>query len=511
MSRLLMLSVTTALLGHVSSGWAAKPPELPQKPIDTCQVYEPSGVPADGYSCPYMKQKQHSPQPAVTDASDLANGVLENLAKLKRAEKLYRKAEQMRQNGQVDQACQLYEEMRRLCPGSRYDELASKALDEVRAAAQPDDAYGWPCVPSYPPQKPVDAEERQNEPSQAAEPGCPSSPAPSRPASHARINRMLKECRRALDAGDYEAAEELILRAALRVQMMRRKMYIHQPDGDCPGAIPEPLFQPDEEAEPFGGRAVPGVPEEVLQLLQSARESMKAGRYGEAEDYARKALTLDPGCGEADALLYLIGAQPAPSEQYEIGEPPVEQQPEGVPPCDADRTPGVILQPALPPIDPKIVDAMEKVLAEVGTLEKPRLVIEPVEAGVEEAEEPAATWPFLPSDESDIPKLYVPPAETDLILETEDDEEQDVPEQGSPEPFDCWLELTGNDPGGLPYCYRNRRVVEQTIDLQASQLAQNQHIIDWIMESSSGAANSEEDGASECIELDDCIPGALDQ
>jgi len=61
-----------------------------------------------------------------------------HLDKLDKARKVYRKAEHYRRTGRCDTACEYYERAQQLCPGSRFDHLATKHLRELyaqRAAA----------------------------------------------------------------------------------------------------------------------------------------------------------------------------------------------------------------------------------------------------------------------------------------------------------------------------------------------------------------------------------------
>ncbi len=173
--------MTAALLcgGDITGAHAGKPPDLPVQRVIVCQppfqvtetgsllfgvgvnsdtglvgcsVLEPSEacgevellkvlpvevVPADAgteFTCPYLKQ-QAMPRPTlVPPLGDITRGVLENLQRLEEAQKLSRRAEQHRRRGQVEQACQCYEEVHRLCPGSRYDHQALNQLRQLEAA-----------------------------------------------------------------------------------------------------------------------------------------------------------------------------------------------------------------------------------------------------------------------------------------------------------------------------------------------------------------------------------------
>lgn len=77
--------------------------------------------------CPYLQQKSATPvQPACTEC--LSADIFENLNKLEKAQKLQRQAEFYRRTGHPEAARHCYKQMRRLCPGSRFDQLAQDGL-----------------------------------------------------------------------------------------------------------------------------------------------------------------------------------------------------------------------------------------------------------------------------------------------------------------------------------------------------------------------------------------------
>ena len=93
---------------------------------------EPS--PPGGVGCPYMKGKE-----AARGGTVIAEGeklsVLDNLAKVEKAGCLFEQGEYYRRTGHAAAACFCFEQVRRLCPGSRYDEMAARQLRALQAAA----------------------------------------------------------------------------------------------------------------------------------------------------------------------------------------------------------------------------------------------------------------------------------------------------------------------------------------------------------------------------------------
>ncbi|MBI1914813.1 MAG: STN domain-containing protein [Planctomycetes bacterium] len=60
------------------------------------------------------------------------NNFIENIEKLEKAGRLYEEAEALMHEGKVDEACGLYEQIRCLCPGHRYAEMAAERLGELQ-------------------------------------------------------------------------------------------------------------------------------------------------------------------------------------------------------------------------------------------------------------------------------------------------------------------------------------------------------------------------------------------
>jgi hypothetical protein len=88
------------------------------------------------FTCPYLKGKKSPEQRADANSSSGTTAdddatVLDNLNRLIKARKIYRKAEKMRRHGDYDAACRMYTEVRTVCPGSRYAAQADKRLAEV--------------------------------------------------------------------------------------------------------------------------------------------------------------------------------------------------------------------------------------------------------------------------------------------------------------------------------------------------------------------------------------------
>jgi hypothetical protein len=130
-------------------------------------------------TCPYLRQqeqkKQSTKKPVpVEDATPISN-----IEKLERAAKMYEEAEVLAHQGEMKKACALYTSIRKLCPGSRYDQMAAERLAGMGGAV---DAIG----------------EEQETP-----PAKPKKPAPNQPQS-------LRPCLPPIDAGVVRAFDAQI-------------------------------------------------------------------------------------------------------------------------------------------------------------------------------------------------------------------------------------------------------------------------------------------------------------
>lgn len=91
--------------------------------------------PADQpHTCPYLNEKAaREKAKAAAKKIEALGDPLSNLDKLEKAEELYRKALFHQKAGRTREAIACYEEVRRLCPGSRYDDMAGVELKQIAA------------------------------------------------------------------------------------------------------------------------------------------------------------------------------------------------------------------------------------------------------------------------------------------------------------------------------------------------------------------------------------------
>jgi hypothetical protein len=187
------------------------------------------------------------------------------------------------------------------------------------------------------------------------------------------------------------------------------------------------------------------------------------------------------------------------------------------------------LKVSLPAIDPKIVDALQKVLNESANPTVPRLIIHVEDQPAAEEQEPAvpSEWSIEPREE-EIPRLLIDPVEDQMTITSE--EESDEPKDLSPEEWNALLrEVIDAIRGGLSEEVEINAVltgvphreqfgdigVEVTIgsggeqyvrvslspeasgDLRAAQRAHNERILRWIESLNEPCAEGEDDAAEE--------------
>jgi hypothetical protein len=188
------------------------------------------------------------------------------------------------------------------------------------------------------------------------------------------------------------------------------------------------------------------------------------------------------------------------------------------------------LAPTVPPIDPKIIDALQKLLKESGNPTAPRLIIHVEEQSVGEEEEPAvpSEWSDEPSA-VEVPRLLVDPADDQLTLTPEEDEPAE-PEEFSKEAWSALLrdaieairsglgvevEMTAATPNVSQREHFGGIEIEVTIgsggeqfvkvslspetsgDLRAAQQAHNERILNWIERLNEPCADEDDSAAEE--------------
>jgi hypothetical protein len=188
-----------------------------------------------------------------------------------------------------------------------------------------------------------------------------------------------------------------------------------------------------------------------------------------------------------------------------------------------------VIVPILPPIDPKIIDALEKVLKESTDPTVPRLIIHVEDPPASEEEEPAVPpeWSGEPQ-EDDIPRLLVDPADDKLTITPEDEEPAELEELSTEEWSAALRDVVdairaglsvsvGTDAGptGVPHReqfggieveialgFGGERYIKVSLtpessgDLRAAQRAHNEGILNWI-ESLNEPCAEEDDAAAE--------------
>jgi tetratricopeptide (TPR) repeat protein len=270
---------------------------------------------ASDTACPYLRQQAAG---AGKPAAEVPGDPLDNLRKLEEARKLLRQADFFRRVGHPDAARFYYGLVHRLCPGSRYDEVATARLSRLSAGAAQgigDEEEGQPPEqPSTCPYLREKAVPEQAVPSRG-------SPAPGsvldnleklehaaevyRRAESYRRRGRVEEAR-----GCYESIRDLCPGSHLAGLADDRLKHLHAGEmksaGEAAGEEEDTLPAAPKEMKPEKHSSARGVGSRVSALLERCQRAFTAGRYAEAETLARRAIALDPAAVAAHPFVYKL-------------------------------------------------------------------------------------------------------------------------------------------------------------------------------------------------------------
>ena len=157
----------------------AVPGELEQLRVMPAEAGENPA--ADGVSCPYLKMKMLRPTAPPAPVADCTP--LDNLRKLRQARRLLEQAEYYARTGHPAAADALYRRVKALCPGSRYDDLASERMEKMHAGTS------------------TGTGQAESEEPAADKPQSRAVPMPPVGCAE-RVEDLLQQCHQALRAGD---------------------------------------------------------------------------------------------------------------------------------------------------------------------------------------------------------------------------------------------------------------------------------------------------------------------
>lgn len=516
------------------------PPTCPPQSCPSCPSCPPCPAapcyPDKGCTCPYLQKQQQEMMHCDPDEV-FKESVLDNIDKLIKAQKAFKKAERLRREGDLDRASYWYAKVKEICPGSRYDMLATERLGEV-STQQSEESSPNECD-NPDPVSPGEAEEQSSDVPQAC---CPvmgwlkSSCVAMPDHCKVRMEGLLKMTQGCCDC----TGCLLIWKAHACVPMPKVDLSTgcHTEDGyeteDSDVQPPQEhgckdvdaalfvahLFGKrlkDEKAARFVARMfdTPKADEKTglcacFGLYTVAHTFMPDDCWNQSNGFAffgKLCKDLMPAKPQAEESEPAEECEPAPET-----EDPVTPEP-GTQPYD------VKIQPPLPPIDPKLVEALEQVLKASGDPTRVKLIIAPEESSGEAQELPDSPWPTTPP-EVEFPSLFVDP---DAELELESDEpaatsapvNNDVGEILS-QALDAlknnlYVDVTGNDEdqatltftiGGLEcrvvldgsgHKYFLIGLLPQTTgDIKAIQHSLNERVMRWIENMNSGGNQAEE-------------------
>jgi tetratricopeptide (TPR) repeat protein len=292
--------------------------------------------------CPYLRDKAAQAK-APPIAPEQLPTVLDNLAKLQEARRIFAKAEHQFRAGDYDAAERGYARVMELCPGSRWDAEAQARRYAVAVLKMLQEA-ARSAVEEAEPTEPAE----QVEPLPCEPASCDDVNAAGLGQFKAEFIELLDQARAALEAGDFAKAKELAKNAA-------------------------DLRTPDSGAEEATDSSAADNCAKVAELLEAAQRAYAAGCHDEAQAFVAEALTLDPDCPAAKALqAQLSDDQPGErcGEKCQSNDQDVpvgEQEPEQPPMSEEEpqRCPGLGFTHYLPPLDANMLADLNKVLAEM--------------------------------------------------------------------------------------------------------------------------------------------------
>jgi hypothetical protein len=273
---------------------------------------------------------------------------------------------------------------------------------------------------------------------------------------------------------------------------------------------------------------------QAQQLYDQAEHDRLTGHIDAARATYELVRTICPGSRLDELAAQRLGelrapanSEPLPTAAEEEGAPPDQPAIEELPAPDPI---GTVLRVDLPPLDPRLVDALERLLAETGDPEMPKLIVLDQEpAPTERAEaDPGLGWPLTPIDPDLANRLA---AETDPGPDADEEAAEEDEEEALPEAPPDWnallhevldaihagtcIEIDGSnldrlrlqcqrqvggvlvhivtDDDGVWQCTVVSLVPGAGGDLRAAQRAHNESILHWIEAVSEGPAEDPAD------------------
>jgi hypothetical protein len=206
------------------------------------------------YTCPFLKQKAAEQKAGSSQTPDQGVSVLDNIEKLEKARKIYRKAERLRKADEVEKACRCYEQVQHLCPGSRYERLATGKLQKLSVQrAAPAERGASTEEEATPPKE----EEPDNQPRSQETLPLPKADTPLLPALPP------------IDPKVVDALEKILAASA---EPGRAQLVIQQEEAGIVGAVAEPVNTTPHWSSDPSRSAPPSVLREVASGGDSSEE-----------------------------------------------------------------------------------------------------------------------------------------------------------------------------------------------------------------------------------------------
>jgi hypothetical protein len=361
------------------------PPAAPAaEPIEKMPA-EDDDLSEEAPTCPYLRQQAAGRHRQELADPDVGRDVLSNLERLLEADRLLETGRELARQGHVCEALDCFQMVERLCPG-RYDEpiadILTNIFSGVYGGAEEAEAGGGEGTPDKANRAAEQAiQKRLRQPVSLDFKDTPLRQVFDDLRTHFGLpividGPALEEDGVNLDRPVSFKVEQVSLKSALNLLLHGVHLTYVIQDGAVRVTPKERTFGRHAEQEPqetcppcpkcekmHAERAA--VKAQVTGLMKACHLAMSAGRTGRAAALAREAYALDPERVTADPLVYKMHLLTLKQDQPRSDSPARKSHP-------SKRSASVApVCPSLPPVDPQVPAALDRVLVEAEGQEYP--------------------------------------------------------------------------------------------------------------------------------------------
>jgi hypothetical protein len=353
------------------------PVEPPVEPIEKMPA-EDGDLSGEAPTCPYLRQQAAGRHMQELADPDLGRDVLSNLERLLEADRLLETGRELARQGHVCEALDCFQMVEHLCPG-RYDEPIADILTNIFSGvyggaqvAEENAGEGTPDEGSRAAEQAI--QKRLEQPVNVNFQDTPLKQVFDDLHNHFGLPIVIDGPALAEDGVNLDRpvsfkVEQVSLKSALNLLLHQVHLTYVIQDGAVRVTPKERNFGRQAEQEPqetcppcpkcekmHAERAAVKV--QVRGLMKACHLAMSAGRTGRAAALAREAYALDPERVTADPLVYKMHLLTLKQDQPRSDRPARKSH-------LSKRSASVApVCPALPPVDPQVPAALDRVLVE---------------------------------------------------------------------------------------------------------------------------------------------------